>query len=249
MNEQVAIVTGSSRGIGKAIALQLARDGFRIAVNYIDIDENRDQAYKVLQEIEAAGSTGIVIEADVSDSKAAQQLIEKTIQQFGQIDVLVNNVGINKDQLMLRMTDDEWNKIISTNLNSAFYCTRAVLKPMMKKRYGRIINISSVVGISGNAGQAHYAASKSGLLGFTFSVAQEYGNRGITANVIAPGFIQSDMTAGLSPEQSEKILAGIALGRLGTPEDIAGVAAFLASPRAAYVSGQVIRVDGGMSSL
>ncbi len=246
MNEQVAIVTGSSRGIGKAIALQLARDGFKVVVNY---KENQEQADIVLAGIQAAGGQGIVVGADVSRSEDAQRLVDTAIQAFGRVDVLVNNAGISKDQLMLRISDDEWQQLIHSNLDSAFYCSRAVLRPMMKKRYGRIVNISSVVGISGNSGQAHYAAAKSGLLGFTFSLAQEYGNRGITANVVAPGFIQSDMTAAFSAEQSAKIQAGIAVGRLGTPEDVAAVVAFLVSPQAGYVSGQVIKVDGGMSSL
>ncbi len=246
MNEQVAIVSGSSRGIGKAIALQLARNGFKVVVNYM---QNQEQAEKVLSEIQAAGGQGMVLQADVSKPEDAQRMVDTAVQTYGRVDVLVNNAGINKDQLMLRISDDEWHQLIHTNLDSAFYCSRAALRPMMKKRYGRIINISSVVGISGNAGQTHYAAAKSGLLGFTFSLAQEYGNRGITANVVAPGFIQSDMTAALSPEQSAKIQAGIAVGRLGTPEDVAAVVAFLASPQASYISGQVIKVDGGMSSL
>lgn len=246
MNEQVAIVTGSSRGIGKAIALQLARNGFIVVINY---KQNQEQADKVLSEIQSTGGQGIVVGADVSNSEDAQRLVDAAVQAYGRVDVLVNNAGINKDQLMLRITDAEWHQLIHTNLDSAFYCSRAVLRPMMKKRYGRIINISSVVGISGNSGQTHYAAAKSGLLGFTFSLAQEYGNRGITANVVAPGFIQSDMTAALSPEQSTKIQAGIAVGRLGTPGDVAAMVAFLASPQAGYISGQVIKVDGGMSSL
>lgn len=257
MSVKTALITGSSRGIGKAAALQLAREGYRVAVNYYE-DPNgdpeinrqyREQAQAVLEEIEASGSSGIIIGADVSNSSAAQELVDQTVKQLGQIDVLVNNVGINKDQLLLRINDDEWDRVIKTNLNSAFYCSRAAVKHMVRKRYGRIISISSVVGISGNAGQTHYAASKSGLLGLTFSIAREYGARGINANVVAPGFIQSDMTAGLSPEQTAKILAGIAVGRLGTPEDVAHVVAFLVSPAADYISGQLIRVDGGMSSL
>lgn len=255
MKEQVAVVTGSSRGIGRAIACELARQGFRIVVNYYQNQDaaqtafNQEQALAVLEEIKSAGGSGIIVGADVSDSEAAGHLIETTVKEFGQVDVLVNNVGINKDQLMLRISDDDWHNVINTNLNSAFYCSRSALKHMVRKRYGRIINISSVVGLIGNAGQAHYAASKSGLLGLAYSIAREYGSRGITANVIAPGYIQSDMTADLTPDQTAKILAGIAVRRLGTPEDIAGVVAFLASPPAAYISGQVIRVDGGMSSL
>ena len=255
MSAKVALVTGSSRGIGRAIALHLAREGYRVVVNYYNnpqesseiIEENQEQARQVLQEIEAAGSTGIVVGADVSDPVMARELVDATIKEYGQIDVLVNNAGINKDQLILRINDEEWDKLINTNLSSAFYCCRAALKQMVRKRYGRIINISSVVGLSGNAGQAHYSASKAGLLGLTFSIAREYGARGITANVIAPGYIQSDMTAGFSPELKEKTLSTIAVGRLGTPEDIAGVVAFLASDAAAYITAQVIKVDGGLS--
>lgn len=246
MNDQVAIVTGSSRGIGKAIAARLARDGFKVVINY---HRSQEQAEQVLNEITAAGGQGVVIGADVSKSSEAQQLVDSALDVYGRVDVLINNAGINKDQLMVRISDEEWQQLIHTNLDAAFYCSRAALRPMMKKRYGRIINISSVVGISGNAGQTHYAAAKSGLLGFTFSLAREYGNRGITANVIAPGFIQSDMTAVLNQEQSDKILSGIAVGRFGTPEDVANAASFLASPLAGYISGQVIKVDGGMSSL
>ncbi|MDD3269174.1 MAG: 3-oxoacyl-ACP reductase FabG [Syntrophomonadaceae bacterium] len=257
MNGKTVLVTGSSRGIGRAIALQFAREGYRVAVNYYDSPDalpetnqaNLQQAEDVLQEIEAAGSNGMLVGADVSKPVAAQSMVDKVAKEFGQIDVLVNNVGINKDQLLLRISDAEWEDIISTNLSSAFYCSRAAVKYMMKKRYGRIINISSVVGIGGNAGQVHYAASKSGLLGLTFSIAKEYGARGITANVIAPGFIQSDMTAGFTEEQKAKMLSGIAVGRLGTPEDVANAAAFLASPGASYISGQLIRVDGCLSSL
>ena len=255
MSAKVALVTGSSRGIGRAIALHLAREGYRVVVNYYNnpqesseiIEENQEQARQVLQEIEAAGSTGIMVGADVSDPVMARELVEAAIKEYGQIDVLVNNAGINKDQLILRINDEEWDKLINTNLSSAFYCCRAALKQMVRKRYGRIINISSVVGLSGNAGQAHYSASKAGLLGLTFSIAREYGARGITANVIAPGYIQSDMTAAFSPEQKEKMLSAIAVGRLGTPEDIAGVVAFLASDAAAYITAQVIKVDGGLS--
>jgi len=255
--DQVAIVTGSSRGIGRAIALQLAREGYRVAVNYYSnksapeeaVEENRRQAEEVLREIENTGSIGIMIGADVSNSQSAAELVEKTVEEFGRVDVLVNNAGINKDQLMLRINDDDWDELINTNLSSAFYCSRAALRHMVRKRYGRIINISSVVGINGNVGQAHYAASKSGLLGLTFSIAREYGPRGITANVIAPGYIQSDMTKDFTPEQREKLLSAIALGRIGTPEDIAGAVAFLASPQASYITAQIIRVDGGLSSL
>ncbi len=255
MNTKVALVTGSSRGIGRSIALRLAREGYRTVINYYSNPQeypeinkaNQEQARQVLQEIEDAGGSGIIVGADVSNPLMAQELVEAASKEYGQIDVLVNNAGINKDQLILRINDEEWDKLINTNLSSAFYCCRAALRQMVRKRYGRIINISSVVGLSGNAGQAHYSASKAGLLGLTFSIAREYGARGITANVIAPGYILSDMTSTITPEQRERMLQTIPLGRLGTPEDIAGVVSFLASEAAAYITAQVIRVDGGLS--
>jgi len=250
MNQPAALVTGSSRGIGRAIAIQLAQNGFQVAINYYnqgDEAKNREQAEEVLQVIEAGGGTGIILGADVSTPEGAASLVEKTLENLGRIDVLVNNAGINKDQLMIRMTDNQWHDVINTNLSSAFYCSRAALKYMMKKKQGRIINISSVVGMAGNAGQAHYAASKAGLLGFTFSIAKEYGPRGITANAVAPGYIESDMTLNLPPEVGARMVDQIPAGRLGKPEDVAALVAFLASPAAAYINGQVIRVDGGMS--
>lgn len=249
MSNQVALVTGSSRGIGRAIAIELAKK-FKVAINYydkFDDQQNRSQAEEVLEIIKQAGGEGIVIGADVSDPASALQMVESTVANLGGIDVLVNNAGINKDQLLLRMTEAQWYDVINTNLSSAFYCSKAALKYMMKKKQGRIINISSVVGMAGNAGQAHYAASKAGLLGFTYSLAKEYGPRGITANAVAPGYIESDMTLKLPPETSARMVAQIPLGRMGTPEDIAALVAFLASPAAAYINGQVIRVDGGMS--
>lgn len=257
MKAKTALITGSSRGIGKAIALALAADGCQIAVNYYESSQadaaineaNRGDAEAVAAEIEALGSQAVVLGADVSSSDSAQGLVDQTVKTLGQIDILVNNAGINKDNLLLRISDAEWDQVLRTNLNAAFYCSRAAVKHMVKKRYGRIVSISSVVGVSGNAGQTHYAASKSGLLGFTYSLAKEYGRRGITANVVAPGYIQSDMTAKLNAEQTARIAENIVLGRLGTPEDVAGVVAFLVSSRADYLTGQLIRVDGGMGGL
>lgn len=257
MGEQVALVTGSSRGIGKAIALMLAGDGFRIVLNYYDspleskdlIAENEAQALQVLREIEHMGGQAMVIGADVADPDAATRLVDQAAQAWGRLDVLVNNAGIIKDQLLVRISNEEWDKLIRTNLNSAFYCTRAALKHMVKRRQGRIVNISSVVGLGGNVGQAHYAASKSGLLGFSRTVAKEYGSRGITCNVVAPGYIQSDMTAQLNAERTARILEGVSLKRMGTVEDVAGAVSFLVSERASYITGQVIQVDGGMASL
>lgn len=257
MSEQVALVTGSSRGIGRAIALMLASDGYRVVLNYYEnplepeelVKDNQAQALQVLQEIEQVGGQAMVVGADVADPDAATRLVDQAAQAWGRLDVLVNNAGIIKDQLLVRISNEEWDKLIRTNLNSAFYCTRAALKHMVKKRQGRIVNISSVVGLGGNIGQAHYAASKSGLLGFSRTVAKEYGSRGITCNVVAPGYIQSDMTAGLNAERTTRILEGVALRRMGTVEDVAGAVSFLVSPRASYITGQVIQVDGGMASM
>lgn len=257
MGEQVALVTGSSRGIGRAIALMLAGDGFRVVLNYYDsplepqelVKENEAQALQVLQEIEQMGGQAMVVGADVADPEAAARLVDQAAQAWGRLDVLVNNAGIIKDQLLVRISNEEWDKLIRTNLTSAFYCTRSALKHMVKKRQGRIVNISSVVGLGGNVGQAHYAASKSGLLGFSRTVAKEYGSRGITCNVVAPGYIQSDMTGGLNAERTARILEGVALRRMGTVEDVAGAVSFLVSPRASYITGQVIQVDGGMASI
>lgn len=250
MSQPAALVTGSSRGIGRAIAMQLAQNGFQVAVNYYnrgDETRNREQAEEVLKTIETGGGKGIILGADVSNPESAGVLLEEVTVRMGRIDVLVNNAGINKDQLLIRMSNEQWHDVINTNLSSAFYCSKAALKYMMKKKQGRIINISSVVGIAGNAGQAHYAASKAGLLGLTFSIAREYGPRGITANAVAPGYIESDMTMNLPPEVGAKMVEQIPAGRLGKPEDVAALVAFLASPAAAYINGQVIRVDGGMS--
>lgn len=246
MTNRVALITGASRGIGRAIAIQLAQDGFDIVVNY---HKNEAAAQKVVDEITELGGSAMALQADVSQADQASNLIEETVKAMGRLDVLVNNAGIAHDQLLVRLNLQDWERMINTNLSSVFYCCQVAVKPMMKQRFGKIINISSIVGITGNIGQAHYAAAKSGVIGLTRSIASEYGKRGITANVIAPGFIDTDMTKEMSYQHQQKIMERIVLGRLGTPEDVAGAASFLASSRADYITGQVIRVDGGMSSL
>jgi 3-oxoacyl-[acyl-carrier protein] reductase len=246
LTNRVALITGASRGIGRAIAIQLAQDGFDIVVNY---HKNEAAAQKVVDEITELGGSAMALQADVSQADQASNLIEETVKAMGRLDVLVNNAGIAHDQLLVRLNLQDWERMINTNLSSVFYCCQVAVKPMMKQRFGKIINISSIVGITGNIGQAHYAAAKSGVIGLTRSIASEYGKRGITANVIAPGFIDTDMTKEMSYQHQQKIMERIVLGRLGTPEDVAGAASFLASSRADYITGQVIRVDGGMSSL
>jgi len=242
MKDEVALVTGSARGIGRAIALRLAREGYKVVIS----DLVADESCEVVEEIRAQGGTAISVECDVTISEMVKEMIDHILDTYGRLDVLVNNAGIAKDNLLLRISNDEWEQTINTNLTGTFLCTRAAIRPMMKQRHGHIINISSVVGLQGNVGQAHYAASKAGIIGFTLSVAKEYGSRGITANVVAPGYIETPMTANILSERRKEIVGRIPLGRPGTPEDIAGVVAFLASPDADYVNGQVIVVDGGM---
>lgn len=246
MNEQVAVVTGSSRGIGRAIAKKLAANGCKVVIN---CRTQLAEAEAVKREIEENGGSALVVQADVSKPEGAEHLISSCLDKWGRIDILVNNAGITHDQLLLRMSDEDWHKVLDSNLNAAFYCTRVALRTMVRQRYGRIVNISSVVGLSGNAGQAHYAAAKAALLGFTFSVAHEYGRRGITANAVAPGFIKTAMTAELKEQQVKDMLQSISVGRLGEPEDIAEAVAFFCSPQASYINAQVLRVDGGMKSL
>ena len=234
-----ALVTGSTRGIGREIAATLASCGARVAVT------GRDQA-RADEAAAAIGESARGFTADVADSGAVARLVEEVSSAFGAIDILVNNAGITRDNLMLRIKDDDWDAVLDANLKGAFASTRAVARGMMKRRWGRIINITSVVGITGNKGQANYAASKAGLIGLTKSVAKELASRNILCNAIAPGFIDTDMTADLTAEARQTLSAQIPLERLGTPADIAGVAAFLASEYAAYITGQVFVVDGGM---
>ena len=240
-DKQVALVTGASRGIGAAIARQLAQDGF-IVVGTATSDEG---AAKIGQALAGfAGSRGAKL--DVNDAPAADALIDAILREHGGLHVLVNNAGITRDQLAMRMKDEDWDAVLDTNLKAVFWMSRAVIRPMMKQRHGRIIHITSVVGASGNPGQANYAAAKAGVAGMTRALARELGSRGITVNCVAPGFIETDMTASLPPEQQKALLQQIALGHLGKPEDIAHAVAYLASERAGYVTGQQLHVNGGM---
>ena len=240
-DKQVALVTGASRGIGAAIARQLAQDGFTV-VGTATSDEG---AAKISQALAAfAGSRGARL--DVNDAASAEALIDAILREHGGLHVLVNNAGITRDQLAMRMKDEDWDAVLDTNLKAVFRMSRAVIRPMMKQRHGRIIHITSVVGASGNPGQTNYAAAKAGVAGMTRALARELGSRGITVNCVAPGFIETDMTAGLPPEQQKALLQQIALGHLGKPEDIAHAVAYLASERAGYVTGQQLHVNGGM---
>ncbi|EYB68023.1 3-oxoacyl-ACP reductase [Deinococcus phoenicis] len=236
-------MTGSSRGLGRAMALSLARAGFGVAVHY---GRNQADAEQVAGEIRALGVPAQVFGADLSDPANAGTLVEAVIREMGRLDVLVNNAGITRDTLAIRMKDDDWNAVLDTNLTSAFTASRAAIKHMMRARSGRIINIASVVGLMGNPGQANYVASKAGLIGLTKALAKEYGARGITVNAVAPGFISSDMTGALPEDVQQAYLSGIPLGRFGDPEDVAALVTFLASGAAGYITGQVIGVDGGL---
>ena len=243
LDGKVALVTGGSRGIGRAIAVALAREGAKLAINFAG-NEKAAEETKAL--VEQAGSEAILLKADVSDKDADAALIDTVVKTYGKIDILVNNAGITRDSLMLRMKEDDFDAVIDTNLRSVFYLTKAVAKSMMKKRTGRIINMSSVVGLTGNAGQVNYAAAKAGVLGITKSAAKELASRGITVNAVAPGFIETDMTDVLSDTVKESLLHEIPLKRMGEPKDVANAVLFLASDQSAYITGQVIHVDGGL---
>jgi len=243
MKGEVALITGSARGIGKAIALRFGGEGYQVVVCDLAAAESCAQ---VVDEIRDSGGIAVAISCDVTDPLSVKEMTKQVIAAFGRLDVLVNNAGIAKDNLLPRISDEEWFQTINTNLTGTFLCTRAVIRQMMKQKHGHIINISSVVGLHGNPGQSHYAASKAGIIGFTRSIAKEYGSRGITANAVAPGYIETPMTAGMNKEYWEEILRQVPLGRAGTPEDVAGIVAFLASGAADYITGQVIAVDGGM---
>ncbi|MEF2114536.1 MULTISPECIES: 3-oxoacyl-[acyl-carrier-protein] reductase [Clostridium] len=240
---KTAVVTGASRGIGRAIALKLAKHGANVVVNYRN---SVDAVQEVVKEIEALGVKVLAIQADISSYTDVENMIKKSVEEFGSIDVLVNNAGITKDGLLMRMKEADFDSVIDINLKGAFNCTRHVAAIMLKQRSGRIINISSVSGLTGNAGQVNYSAAKAGIIGMTKSVAKEFGSRGVTCNAVAPGYIQTDMTEDLPAKVKDTIMGTIPLKRLGRPEDVANVVAFLATDEAAYITGQVINVDGGM---
>jgi 3-oxoacyl-[acyl-carrier protein] reductase len=240
---KIALVTGASRGIGREIALELAREGASVAVNYAGSEA---RALELVDEIKSLGTDAIAIQADVSNSDSVSEMVKQTIEQFGKLDILVNNAGITKDNLLMRMKESEWDDVININLKGVFLCTKAVTRQMMKQRSGRIINISSVVGVSGNPGQANYVAAKSGVIGLTKTSAIELSSRGITVNAIAPGFITTDMTDKLNEEVKGEMLKQIPLARFGEPKDIARAAVFLASDDSNYITGQTLHINGGM---
>lgn len=243
LTERVAIVTGGSRGIGRAISTALAAAGATVVVNYRG---NAAAADETIAAITASGGKAIAIQADVANGDDVKRLFSEVNSAYGRLDILVNNAGITRDTLMMRMKDDDWDAVLDTNLKSQFLTTRAAISTMVRARYGRIINITSVVGLMGNAGQANYAAAKAGIIGFTKSVAREIGSRSITVNAVAPGFIDTELTAVLNDDMREALKKQIPLGRLGSPDDVAGVVTFLASDQASYITGQTFNCDGGM---
>lgn len=243
LKDKIALITGAGGGIGRAIALKMASLNAKVIINY---RKSEKEALELLKEIEKKGGKAFTIKGDVSDFEACKEMISALKDEFGRIDILVNNAGITRDNLIMRMKEEDFDKVISTNLKGTFNCIRHVTPLMVKERYGRIINVSSVVGVTGNAGQANYAASKAGILGLTKSAARELASRGITVNAVAPGFINTNMTEILNSKVKENILNSIPLKRIGEPEDVANLIAFLSSQDASYITGQVINVDGGM---
>ncbi|NLP37221.1 MAG: 3-oxoacyl-[acyl-carrier-protein] reductase [Firmicutes bacterium] len=245
MDGKVAIVTGASRGIGREIAIQLAAQGALLVINYTS---NDTAARETLATVEAVGGEGIIVQADVKNMAQCENLVKTALEKYNKVDILVNNAGITRDNLAVRMRAEEWREVLDTNLTGAFNCTKAVLRPLLKQKSGgRIINIASVVGLTGSFGQTNYAAAKAGLVGMTKALARELAGRQITVNAVAPGFIETDMTAVLAPDLKENIRRQVPLGRMGTTKDVAHMVIFLASEQAAYITGQVIAVDGGLT--
>ena len=240
---KVALVTGASRGIGRATALELARRGAKVAVNYVS---NQAAAEAVAADAVATGAEALVVAADVGDTAAVEAMVKAVQERWGRIDILVNNAGQARDGLAMRMDLEDWDFVLRTNLTSAFLCSKAVLRPMLRQRWGRIVNMSSIVGVYGNAGQSNYAAAKAGLIGYTKSLAKEVASRNVTVNALAPGWIETDMVAAVPDTIRSEALGRIAAGRMGTVEDVAGTVAFLCSDAAGYITGQVIGIDGGM---
>ncbi len=240
---KVALVTGGSRGIGRACAIRLAQLGATVVVNY---NQNLAEAETVVKAIEEAGSSGQALQGDVSIPASAQKLVDDTVKNYKRLDILVNNAGITRDKLLMQMKEEDWDAVLDTNLKGAFLCSKAVVRTMLKQRSGRIINITSISGQAGSGGQTNYSAAKAGLIGFTKALAREVGSRSITVNAVAPGFIETDMTAVLAEELKQKAIAQIPLERFGTPQDVAAAVGFLASDEAAYITGHVLTVDGGM---
>ncbi|MGI9647755.1 MAG: 3-oxoacyl-[acyl-carrier-protein] reductase [Acidimicrobiia bacterium] len=244
MTSRVALVTGASRGIGRAAAVRLAADGHRVAVNYL---RSADAAVDVVEEIQAASGEAVAIGADVGTAEGVTSLFSGVEDAFGPVEILVNNAGAVRDNLLLRMSPEDWDDVLAINLRSVYLCTRTALRGMLRARWGRVISMTSVSGLYGNAGQANYAAAKAGIVGFTKSVAKEVGSRGITANAVAPGFIETDMTDGIDDANKELALGQISVGRFGTPDEISAAVGYLASEQAAYITGQVLVVDGGLA--
>ena len=240
---QAALVTGASRGIGRSVAIALAEAGANVAIGY---RSRADEAERVLQEVNRRGREAIVVAGDVADPGVPAALVEAAVKRWGRLDILVNNAGITRDNLVMRMSEADWDAVIATNLKAPFLACKAALRPMLKQRYGRIVNVSSLAGVAGNAGQANYSAAKAGLIGLTRALAREVGSRNITVNAVAPGFVETEILHGLPAELLERAKQAAAIPRLGTPEDVAAAVLFLASPAASYITGQVLGIDGGL---